>query len=49
MKFLDTFIVTCNGNLLFQSDICDHNGVCGGVIVETAARIRKTEIFLNKW
>ena len=40
MKFLDTFIVTYNGNLLFQSDLYDHNGergVCGRVIVETVS------------
>ena len=52
MKFLDTFIVTYNGNVLFQSDLCDHNGergVCGRVIIETVAWIRKTEICVNKW
>ena len=52
MKFLDTFIVTYNGNVLFQSDLCDHNGergVCGRVIVDTVAWIRKTEICVNKW
>ena len=52
MKFLDTFIVTYNGNLLFQSDLYDHNGergVCGRVIVETVSWIRKTEICVNKW
>ena len=40
MKFLDTFIVTYNGNLLCQSDVYDQNGersVCGRVIVETVA------------
>ena len=52
MKFLDTFIMTYNGSLLFQSDLCDHHGersVCGRVIVETVAWIRKTEICVNKW
>lgn len=47
MKFLDTFIMTYNGNLLFQSDLCDHHGersVCGRVILETVAWIWKTEI-----
>ena len=32
--------MTHNGNLLFQSDLCDHNGergVCGRVIVDTVA------------
>lgn len=52
MKFLDTFIVTYNGNLLCQSNAYDQNGersVCGRVIVETVAWIRKTEICVNKW
>ena len=52
MKFLDTFIVTYNGNLLCQSDVYDQNGersVCGRVIVETVTWIRKTEICVNKW